>query len=60
MWGYIGRGILTRVIRNYIKHTIYYSKADQLTKENDIYFWLAIGIFYHVGYSENKEEDKSE
>lgn len=37
-----------RVCTNYLKHTIYYSKADQLTRENDLWMWFVIGIFYHI------------
>jgi hypothetical protein len=54
--------MLLRVCKNYLKHTIYYGKSDQLTRENDLWMWFAIGIFYHVGASlthapQNKEEE---
>jgi hypothetical protein len=41
--------VLLRVCRNFLKHTIYYGKSELLTRENDVWMWFAIGIFYHVG-----------
>ncbi len=38
-----------RIIKNYVKHTIYYGEERMLTLENDFYFWFLIGIYYHVG-----------
>lgn len=38
-----------RVCSNYLKHTIYYGKSEQLTRENDLWMWFALGFFYHVG-----------
>lgn len=55
--------MLLRVCKNYLKHTIYYNKSEQLTRENDLWMWLLLGIFYHVGSSSsapdnpNKEEE---
>lgn len=43
--------MLVRVCKNYLKHTIYYGKSELLTKENDLWMWFLIGIFYHVGSS---------
>jgi hypothetical protein len=37
------------VCKNYLKHTIYYSKSELLTRENDLWMWFVIGIFYHIG-----------
>lgn len=45
--------MLFRVTRNYIRHTIYCSKAS-FTNENELYLWFAIGIFFHVGYKPNQ------
>lgn len=38
-----------RVCKNYLKHTIYYGKSEQLTRENDLWMWFVLGIFYHIG-----------
>lgn len=35
--------------KNYLKHTIYYGKSEQLTRENDLWMWFIIGIFFHIG-----------
>lgn len=45
-----------RVCRNYLKHTVYYGRAEQLTRENDLWMWFAIGIFYHSGPGSCGEE----
>ena len=43
-----------RVCRNYLKHTVYYGRSEQLTRENDLWMWFAIGIFYHIGAREGQ------
>ena len=50
--------MMTRVCKNYIRHTIYYGKSELLTRENDVWVWFVIGIFYHMG--EGKEDGKQE
>lgn len=46
--------MLLRICKNYLKHTIYYGKSELLTRENDLWMWFLIGIFYHIGSSLNE------
>ena len=48
--------LLCRIIKNYLKHTIYYGEEHKLTAENDYYFWFLIGIYYHVGVPKYLDE----
>ena len=51
--------LLCRIIKNYLKHTIYYGEEHKLTAENDYYFWFLIGIYYHVGVPKYLDELES-
>lgn len=52
--------MLVRVCRNYLKHTIYYGRSEQLTRENDLWMWFAIGIFYHIGSRQGEQRNCEE